>query len=229
MPVTVACSSCRTPLTVPDNLIGRPVRCPKCNTAQLVVKPPPLAIPVPSPLPPERHAITLTPGTLEPASQMAVCPESRRDHAERTPGDDQRPIPIIGGVVAAILLLIAVVAVVVGNSRKENDGKPPPGPHWVDDEREALARVKADVARVKAGEVAKALMVYKIDHDNWPADLTALTRRGEHGGPYISEEDLLDPWGNRYRFDPAGPRNNGAKPDVYTTSPSGQVIGNWPR
>ena len=36
-------------------------------------------------------------------------------------------------------------------------------------------------------------------------------------------------WQKPYRFNPSGEHHNGAKPDVFTESPEGVVIGNWGR
>ncbi len=88
---------------------------------------------------------------------------------------------------------------------------------------------KEDTARVKAYNVEKALMSFYKDYDQYPTDLTALTQRGEYGGPYIGEEGLVDPWGQVYQFDASGSTyNNGAKPDVFTTY-NGKIIGNFPK
>jgi general secretion pathway protein G len=93
-----------------------------------------------------------------------------------------------------------------------------------------LAKSKEKIAKVSAENVSKALEAYKVDHGAYPNDIGALTVKDEAGGPYIAAEGLLDPWGNQYQIDASGPHHNGAKPDVYTTSPeSGQIIGNWGR
>jgi general secretion pathway protein G len=39
---------------------------------------------------------------------------------------------------------------------------------------------------------------------------------------------LIDPWGQQYQYDPQGSRNNGLKPDIWTTTQDGETIGNWP-
>jgi general secretion pathway protein G len=88
---------------------------------------------------------------------------------------------------------------------------------------------KEDAARAKAHEIAKALMTYYKDYDSYPADLTALTQKGEYGGPYLAADGLVDPWGQAYQFDPAGTTyNNGAKPDVWTEH-GGKILGNFPK
>jgi hypothetical protein len=96
-------------------------------------------------------------------------------------------------------------------------------------EPDRLSKRKAEIARIWAYNLEKALRAYFVDHDSmYPKDLMDLTLKDENGGPYILAEGLLDPWGKAYSFDPAGPRNGGKKPDVFTRSPEGKLIGNWP-
>ena len=91
-----------------------------------------------------------------------------------------------------------------------------------------LEAVREKVARIQAEEITKALQAYYVDHDGYPASLAALTRKDNLGGPYIAERGLKDPWGKQYQFNPLGPKNKGAKPDVWTVAPGGKTIGNWP-
>ena len=91
-----------------------------------------------------------------------------------------------------------------------------------------LQKAKEDAARVGAINVEKALMTYQGNNDTYPPDLQTLTQKDQNGhGPYIQPEGLLDPWGKQYQFDPQGTHFSGAKPDVYTVSPSGRQISNW--
>jgi general secretion pathway protein G len=93
-----------------------------------------------------------------------------------------------------------------------------------------LGKAKDKIAKANAGNVEKALMAYKVDHQTYPNDIAALTVKDELGGPYIDADGLLDPWGQQFQIDVSGQHHNGAKPDVWTTSPeSGQQIGNWGR
>jgi hypothetical protein len=51
------------------------------------------------------------------------------------------------------------------------------------------------------------------------------------GKPFVDADSLLDPWGKRFEYDPKGPRNKGAKPDIWSTGPDkadeNGIIGNW--
>jgi hypothetical protein len=98
-------------------------------------------------------------------------------------------------------------------------------------EREMKARVekgKEDVAKQKARDIAKACEMYATLNDgNLPPNLQALTQPQPSGKAIIKSEDILDPWGKEYQYDPIGPNHQGARPDVWTTSPGGKQIGNW--
>src|SRR5438105_2551775 len=71
MPVIVKCPSCNGPLRVADELLGRKVRCPGCQTIFEASAPPPEPPPPPQPPPAE--------------------PAPRRN--EPPAGDDLRPCP----------------------------------------------------------------------------------------------------------------------------------------
>ena len=48
--------------------------------------------------------------------------------------------------------------------------------------------------------------------------------------PLVAAQMLTDPWGRPIAYDPSGPRNKRAKPDVWSLGPDGkpgQEIGNW--
>jgi hypothetical protein len=90
---------------------------------------------------------------------------------------------------------------------------------------------KEDSARAKAENLEKAITAYYKDNEKWP-DFTIpgalLTKKGERGGPYIDRDGLLDPWGKPFQVDVTGRRyNNGARPDVFTKTPEGVVVGNF--
>lgn len=43
----------------------------------------------------------------------------------------------------------------------------------------------------------------------------------------LRSASLLDPWGKEFQYDVAGKRNKGKRPDVWTESKDGKIIGNW--
>jgi general secretion pathway protein G len=93
-----------------------------------------------------------------------------------------------------------------------------------------LGKSNADVARVKAKTtLEQAAKTYYMDHkQQWPPSLEALLQKDEMGGPYLENVDALkDPWGKPFQYNAGGPNNGGIKPDIWTTGPEGQQIGNW--
>jgi hypothetical protein len=77
--------------------------------------------------------------------------------------------------------------------------------------------------------LTQACEMYHLNNDAWPPSLAALAKLQPDGKPPIlAEKDLLDPWGKPYGYDPAGPKNNGQRPDIWVKLPDGSVAGNWP-
>ena len=92
------------------------------------------------------------------------------------------------------------------------------------------ARKSTAKTQVK-GTLTQAVETYYVQHKSqWPDSLMTLLQRDAEGlGPYLkSQEALIDPWGRPYQYDPAGGRNNGIVPDIWTVAPDGKEIGNWP-
>jgi general secretion pathway protein G len=113
-------------------------------------------------------------------------------------------------VVVAILVVLAAVAV-------------PSYFTYVDYAKRQSARASADA-------IGKAAMAYKAATGDWPQSLDALTQQDQHGiQATLKPEQLIDPWGNRYQYQPPpAPHNLNTGPDVFTTCPTdGTTIGNW--
>lgn len=114
-------------------------------------------------------------------------------------------------VVVAIIVSLAGVGIfyMVGQAEEGNKTK-----------------ARADVKSIEAAATA-----YKLHHPEigWPQGLDDLFNRDDQGhGPYLTNaENKIDPWGKMYSYDPAGGKNSGLKPDIYTTTPDGKMIGNW--
>lgn len=85
-------------------------------------------------------------------------------------------------------------------------------------------RAQADLRTLTA-----ACTAYKIRNGDFPESLMELWQPSDGSTkPYVeSEAALLDPWRKPYQYDPTGPNNGGRNPDIWTTTPDGQVIGNW--
>lgn len=81
-----------------------------------------------------------------------------------------------------------------------------------------------------SGPLTNACQAYRLKHDGFPKNMMELIQKDAVGGPYLESPDaLIDPWGKLYQYDPKGPRNNGARPDIWTVTPDGIEIGNWQR
>jgi hypothetical protein len=81
------------------------------------------------------------------------------------------------------------------------------------------------------GTLNQACEAYRVKHGRFPVKLEVLLEKDEMGRPYLdldSKDALIDPWGQPYQYDAKGPRNNGVKPDIWTVTPAGVEIGNWP-
>jgi general secretion pathway protein G len=98
------------------------------------------------------------------------------------------------------------------------------------------AQAQKDTAKAQVqGPLTQACQTYKISMSKFPDNLRVLLQKDEKGrGPYLDSEDaLIDPWGQPYSYDASGAKNNtsgsgvATRPDIYTTAPDGEVIGNW--
>jgi hypothetical protein len=88
-----------------------------------------------------------------------------------------------------------------------------------------------DIAHTQVkGPLTKACETFRLKHGRFPATLAELREKNAVGGPFLESDDaLIDPWGQPYKYDPKGLRNNGVKPDIWTVAPTNGVeIGNWP-
>jgi general secretion pathway protein G len=80
----------------------------------------------------------------------------------------------------------------------------------------------------------KAVLSYQLDIGTFPNNLQALVSPPadipdptKWQGPYLSRDVLpLDPWRKPYQINPPGGHNRD-KPDIFTTTPENEVIGNW--
>ena len=75
-----------------------------------------------------------------------------------------------------------------------------------------------DVARINIQNIADACMQYSMKLGNkLPPDLDTLTRKSERGyGPYLEQKDLIDPWGNRYQYQPRQTQQSGTRAEIWT-------------
>jgi general secretion pathway protein G len=94
---------------------------------------------------------------------------------------------------------------------------------------------RVSTAKYKAMQISQAVKNFYIDHDRYPENIAQLLQKSELGkGPYLTkQDDILDPWGAQYQYDPQGTKNSEVAaqgviiPDVFTTTPDGRMVGNW--
>jgi general secretion pathway protein G len=92
-----------------------------------------------------------------------------------------------------------------------------------------LGESKVKVAKANLKTLANAAETFELNNDRKPNSLDELSATQPNGDkPLVPSSALKDPWGKKYILDPNGPKNQGASPDVWTTTPDGKTIGNWP-
>ena len=95
---------------------------------------------------------------------------------------------------------------------------------------DAREDAKASMARAQVKLLDQVVQIYRLEHDEFPATLQELTRPNNDQPAFLTSHDLIDPWKRPYKYDPAGPRNKGLQPDIWTDGPKGDGvgrIGNW--
>jgi len=97
-----------------------------------------------------------------------------------------------------------------------------------------IGKSEVSTAKAQIDALEKALDQFRLDTGHYPSTeigLNALVLKPQNepkwNGPYLRKAVPLDPWGKPYIYDPSGPNHNGLKPDISTTNPDGELIGNW--
>src|SRR5262245_23384393 len=88
-------------------------------------------------------------------------------------------------------------------------------------ESDEKKKIEAAKARVKI--LTDAVEVYHFKHGQYPPKLQALV-----DAKFVMPEAVIDPWKKEYKYDPAGKKNQGKRPDIWTVTPDKKTIGNWP-
>ncbi len=87
---------------------------------------------------------------------------------------------------------------------------------------------KVSRAKIDAVALSSQAETFKLNNGEYPTSIEMLAQPQPNGmSPLVGPDKIFDPWGKPYIIDPNGPRNNGLKADVYTTTPRGQEIGNF--
>jgi hypothetical protein len=216
----VSCPSCSARMNCPQELLGNIIVCPTCRTS--FAAPPPPSVPLVASLPePTPHHSSGNAGRWADVAVVGPLPEP-------TPATFRTWV--LPAVAVPALLLGVLIGYFLPHPSDTSAPQRERGDQWKEEGIVGpFGRSREKLARAGAVNVGKALTAYHADHDQYPNNLAVLTQKDDLGGPYIDAEGLLDPWGQEYQVDVAGPHHNGAKPDVFTTSPEGKIIGNWDR
>jgi hypothetical protein len=86
---------------------------------------------------------------------------------------------------------------------------------------------KDDEAKANSKTLETGAESYRLKFGEYPSKLSDLVNPPDGGQPFVDASAINDPWGRPYQYDPAGPRNEGKKPDIWTTGHDGKPIGNW--
>lgn len=92
-----------------------------------------------------------------------------------------------------------------------------------------LENAKKDAAKIGADNLGREVENYRVDTGVTPESLQELLGPRLNGKASTTDPKMLhDPWGKPYQYQFPG-QHNGArnKPDIFTTAPDGNVIGNW--
>jgi Type II secretion system (T2SS), protein G len=90
-------------------------------------------------------------------------------------------------------------------------------------------------ASVDLNYITVRTSVYRtLGGGEFPKEIDALTKDTLAGlkKPLLEANDLIDPWGRKYQYDPVGKRNDGRYPDIWSLGPlyeddKNVKIGNW--
>jgi general secretion pathway protein G len=89
---------------------------------------------------------------------------------------------------------------------------------------------KISRAKIDCEGLSTLCETFKLNNNQYPTSIDQLSQPQPNGGSALSPADKLrDPWGKPYQVDGNGARNGGNKCDVFTTTPAGVIVGNFPR
>ena len=82
----------------------------------------------------------------------------------------------------------------------------------------------------KIKSLTDTAVIYKTQHNGeWPQSLEIMLQPDASGNKaYLRQDDIIDPWGRQFTYDPNGANNGGNTPDISCQTPWG-LICNWNR
>jgi general secretion pathway protein G len=94
-----------------------------------------------------------------------------------------------------------------------------------------LANARIDRAKMDVVTLEKAVEAYSTSHGSYPATLDVLCEVDPNTGAKAALEykHLMDPWNQRYVYEPQNVNPRTGRPRIYSQGPpgSGQMIANW--
>jgi general secretion pathway protein G len=93
-----------------------------------------------------------------------------------------------------------------------------------------LARARVDRAQTDVVTLEKAAEAYATKHGDYPTNLEVLCEIDQATGDKAALEykHLMDPWNQRYNYEPQNRNPRTGRPRISTTVPgTGQLIANW--
>jgi len=86
-----------------------------------------------------------------------------------------------------------------------------------------LAQARVDRAKLDIKKLETAISSFNAKHGQYPETLQQLTQPDEFGNnPVLSAQDLLDPWGRPYNYQPAQMTQRGV-PMISSGGPNGNL------
>jgi general secretion pathway protein G len=114
-------------------------------------------------------------------------------------------------VVVAIILILASAGVVVTTSM--------------------LAQARLDRAKMDVKSLETVVTAYMTRHGSYPQTLDELLNRDpfDNSPAPLTEKGIIDPWNNRYQYEPNSLHPQNGKPLIYTNGPpdAPKRISNW--
>jgi hypothetical protein len=121
-------------------------------------------------------------------------------------------IALVAGGVMAIFLLIVLIVTLAGEPAAGKGGPGLPGP----------GGPMGDAARAGIMNLLRAVEAYEARHGELPPNLNVLTQPGPGGGPAVLRfQDLIDPWGRPYLYNPQERHPQTLRPLIRSLGPSG--------
>ena len=90
-----------------------------------------------------------------------------------------------------------------------------------------LGRPRENVASQQIHRIDTAVHYYNVSSGAYPASLNLLTVPVKGAAPLLDPDDLQDPWGAAFRYNPTECNPQTGKPRIFTVSPQGVELSNW--